>query len=102
MYCLAFTRDVKAKTPTWHMLDRSYTGEIWYEGDGRDADYVAQYESGDGYIGAYMGRLLAHDFMSFDVKFWAPKGIAEGSNVFLTFKVEASSFPLWEHDIEVK
>ena len=111
MYCLAFTRDEKAKSPTWHMLNRSYMPEgRWLEADGPEAEHVARMERGNGYIGAYMGYLPARDFMSFDVKFWAPWNTMTDSNgnqmpqygAFFTFMVEAASFPLWEHDIEVK
>ena len=92
-YCLAFTIDMEAKRPTWHMLSHwnQFEGE-WYEDDGALTSRP--------YIGAYMGHLEAGEYMPFDVKFWAPDLIHERVN--FTFKVEAASFPLWEHDIEVK
>ena len=116
-YCLAFTRDEKVKTPTWHMLNRSYDRQNsrWVEGecgsDTRYSEYIASKEANDqGYIGAYMGYLPAHDFMSFDVKFWAPWTTMTNDNgetmdqsgAFFTFQVEAASFPLWEHDADIQ
>ena len=100
-YCLAFTCDMTAKLPSWHMLDHwywsrrndndGYTYSAWDEGEDGDSDY----------IGAYMGYLRAGEYMPFDVKFWAPRDNHETTMGF-TFRVEAASFPLWEHDVEVQ
>ena len=96
-YCLAFTRDVTAKAPTWHLLDRYYddSWRQWRQCSGSE-EYVD-------YIGAYMGYLDAGDYMPFDVKFWAPRSNGRGTYDFIfTFKVEAASFPLWEHEPDVR
>lgn len=74
--------------PTWHMLNRFYDG-VWRDEESED-------HLNSGYIGAYMGYLPAGDYMPFDVKFWAPREWT-GAMGF-TFRVEAASFPLWEHD----
>ena len=101
LYCLAFTRDINAKLPTWHMLNH------WYWSSYNDQDgytYSAWEEREDGgsdYIGAYMGYLAAGDYMPFDVKFWAPRRNSEVTMGF-TFQVEAASFALWEHDADVQ
>lgn len=123
-YCLAFSKDVTAKIPTWHMLDRwlpvgggKYTDDpaktTWRIGD----EFHGNYEYNGSYynevicIGAYMGHLDAGEYMSFDVKFWAP--VVPGGwdfqqsgdfkpNVRFTFRVEAAPFPLWEHDADVQ
>lgn len=98
-YCLAFTRDVTAKLPTWHMLNRCYVSDVpgWFDDDERERlGFGPSY-----YIGAYMGYLDSGDHMSFDVKFWAPRDNYERT-VGFTFRVEAAAFPLWEHDIEVQ
>lgn len=109
-YCLAFTRDVMAKLPTWHMLNRCYLGnDVWTEDNNRksvnawvDDDERERLQCRpSNYIGAYMGHLDSGDNMSFDVKFWAPRENFE-HNVLFTFRVEAAAFPLWEHDIEVQ
>ena len=107
LYCLAFTRDMNAKAPAWHMLDHWY----WSRKEGSDS-YYSGWEKDNGevtsrdYIGAYMGYLAAGEYMPFDVKFWAPyaeswDNIPEG-RAFFTFRVEAASFPLWEHDVDVQ
>ena len=114
-YCLAFSKDVTAKIPTWHMLDR-----YLIHGDSKYNDNPSvtkwrigdEYHGGDvRYIGAYMGHLDAGEYMSFDVKFWAPL-VPDGwdfqqsgdyrQNVRFTFMVEAAPFPLWEHDVDVQ
>ena len=101
LYCLAFTRDINAKLPTWHMLNRCY----WSRRDEQSGyTYSAWDESEDvcnPYIGAYMGYLRAGEYMPFDVKFWAPRMNSEVTMGF-TFRVEAASFPLWEHDRDVQ
>ena len=118
-YCLAFTRDVEAKMPTWHMLNRSYAADRWWVGDdGNDEEawYVAEQSerANNGYVGAYMGYLDIGEHMPFDVKFWAPKRMRDPNdssedrwtdaygNAHFTFKVEAAAFPLWEHDVSVQ
>ena len=109
-YCLAFTRDVTAKIPTWHMLNRSYFGDGVSRYEGGSVDVNAWLDEDERirfgyhdsyYIGAYMGYLDSGDYMSFDVKFLAPRNNYERT-VGFTFRVEAAAFPLWEHDIEVQ
>ena len=112
-YCLAFSKDVTAKVPTWHMLDRYCNGGK-YDYDGSNK---SNWRTGDEYdgapgvcIGAYMGHLDAGEYMAFDVKFWAPLvpynwNFGNGDyrpNVRFSFMVEAAAFPLWDHDIEVQ
>ena len=114
-YCLAFSKDVTAKIPTWHMLDRY----LWNGPKYIDDPSATNWRIGDEYgentpamcIGAYMGHLDAGEYMSFDVKFWAPV-VPESwdfgqngdyrPNVRFTFMVEAAPFPLWEHDADVQ
>lgn len=99
-YCLAFTRDVMTKVPTWHLLN------MWNEAN----DNFEGWRLGDdmqgnvNYIGAYMGHLDAGDYMPFDVKLWAPRwnGGSVDMNLAFTFMVEAAPFPLWEHDVDVQ
>ena len=112
-YCLAFSKDVTAKVPTWHMLDR-YCNGVKYGYDGSNESYWWTGDEYDGdpveYIGAYMGHLDAGEYMAFDVKFWAPLvpynwNFNNGDyrpNVRFSFMVEAAPFPLWDHDIEVQ
>ena len=113
-YCLAYTRDITAKIPTWHMLNM-YTQ---YSVDSDYSNYSTNWHDGSNvydcdveYIGAYMGYLDAGDYMPFDVKFWAPhlyhdfdndSAQSYSQNVRFTFMVEASTFPLWEHDRDVQ
>ena len=87
-YHLAFTTDTMAKVPTWHSLDHRYTGGWSTE---------AQENSQTGEVAGYMGYVDAGDYLTFDLKFWAPRGWASGDNLLFTFCVEASAFPLWEH-----
>ena len=102
LYCLAFTKDVMAAVPTWKMLNHYYDdGECsWRESD----DTVIRPDTA--YIGAYLGYLIPGDTLRFDVKFWAPQmrncGPGGRDNAHFTFKVEAASFPLWEHDLDVQ
>ena len=106
-YCLAFTRDLEGKMPTWHMLDmwtnagnlemNNDTNCYWMPADGSLPPLC--------YVGAYMGYLDAGEYMPFDVKFWAPRrasGESAEQNVNFTFMVEAAPFPLWEHDADVQ
>ena len=111
VYCLAFSKDVTAKIPTWHMLDRFTIVELFEDGwqvvdsyDWVEVGYVSC-------IGAYMGYLDAGDYMAFDVKFWAPQAPSDWDyakrgdyrrGVRFTFMVTAAPFPLWEHDREVQ
>ena len=97
-YCLAFTCDMDASNPTWHLLSRGY--QYRNGGSGSYVEWTEDEENGYDYIAAYMGYLPAGDYMPFDVKFWAPRELY--GPVHFTFKVEAAAFPLWEHDIEVK
>ena len=103
-YCLAFTSDVEAKRPTWHMLNRWYSSTRDDQGhevySWREDDHAPVSEMNC--IGAYMGRLTAGDSMPFDVKFWAPHDWPDKTSFYFTFKVEAASFPLWEHDRDVQ
>ena len=85
-YHLAFTTDIKAKVPTWHSLDHGWNGEFWSTDDHR-------YEQTSG----YMGYVDAGDYLTFDLKFWAPHERYRGESLFFTFCVEASEFPLWDH-----
>lgn len=87
-YHLAFTTDTMAKVPTWHSLDHRYTGSGWSteaQGNGQESE-----------VAGYMGYVDAGDYLTFDLKFWAPCNRSEGDRLF-TFCVEASAFPLWEH-----
>lgn len=108
VYCLAFSKDVTAKIPTWHMLDR-FTDCGIFAGEWRDS--YDEDQVGAHYIGAYMGYLDAGDYMAFDVKFWAPQAPSDWDyakrgdyrqGVRFTFMVTAAPFPLWEHDREVQ
>ena len=85
-YHLAFTTDTTAKVPTWHSLDHRWDGNIW------STEESAPNQTD---VAGYMGYVDAGDYMTFDLKFWAPSEPA--NNVIFTFCVEASSFPLWEH-----
>lgn len=111
VYCLAFSKDVTAKIPTWHMLDRFAMSGMFLDGwrvaDSNDWPRFEEVE----YIGAYMGYLDAGDYMAFDVKFWAPQVPSDWDyakqrdyrqGVRFTFMVTAAPFPLWEHDREVQ
>lgn len=87
-YHLAFTTDTMAKVPTWHSLDHRHDGGWSTEAcDGPRVDEVA----------GYMGYVDAGDYLTFDLKFWAPRGLLNGQGLLFTFCVEASAFPLWEH-----
>lgn len=93
-YHLAFTTDTMAKVPTWHSLDHRYTGGGWsteaYEAPSPDE------------VAGYMGYVDAGDYLTFDLKFWAPRDRTNGENLLFTFCVEASAFPLWEHSRAVE
>ena len=93
-YHLAFTTDTMAKVPTWHSLDHRYTGSGWsteaYEGPR------------GGEVAGYMGYVDAGDYLTFDLKFWAPCDRNTAGNKLFTFCVEASAFPLWEHSRAVE
>ena len=92
-YHLAFTTDTMAKVPTWHSLDHRHDGDWSTEAyDGPREDEVA----------GYMGYVDAGDYLTFDLKFWAPRGWPNGGNLLFTFCVEASAFPLWEHSRAVE
>ena len=106
-YCLAFTRDMEGKIPTWRMLDMWTVGSNLSMNDNESVNW----QQGDRWegqmccVGAYMGYLEAGEYMPFDVKFWAPhysSGDAFENNVRFTFMVEAAPFPLWEHDSDVQ
>ena len=111
LYCLAFSRDVERKIPTWHMLNMfSPSGDAfnseWIPGDFEHDTHSVMC------IGAYMGYLDPGDYMPFDVKFWAPRVSSDNvrdnyngyysNGVNFTFMVEAAPFPLWEHDADVQ
>lgn len=86
-YHLAFTTDIVAKVPTWHSLDHGWNGQYW------DTEKEREYLQ----TAAYMGYVEAGDYLTFDLKFWAPGDLPQGVPVFFTFCVEASEFPLWDH-----
>ena len=89
-YHLAFTTDTMAKVPTWHSLDHRYTGSGW--------STEVQENSQPAEVAGYMGYVDAGDYLTFDLKFWAPPhGWSNGDGLLFTFCVEASAFPLWEH-----
>ena len=91
-YHLAFTTDTMAKVPTWHSLDHRYSSS--YEWSAVESDSPTPTE-----VAGYMGYVDAGDYLTFDMKFWAPpreSNSQEGAYLF-TFAVEASSFPLWDH-----
>lgn len=96
-YHLAFTTDVTAKVPSWHSLDHGWTRGSWngYEwtGSSWSTDDNQSYEQ----ISGYMGYVDAGDYLTFDLKFWAPHECSKGESLFFTFCVEASEFPLWDH-----
>ena len=48
-------------------------------------------------VGGYMGYVDAGDYLTFDLKFWAPREGVYGESLLFTFCLEASTFPLWEH-----
>ncbi len=88
-YHLAFTTDTMAKVPTWHSLDHRRDGGVWRT----EESGVCQQE-----VAGYMGYVDAGDYLTFDLKFWAPRYLGGGYyNYLFTFCVEASSFPLWDH-----
>lgn len=86
-YHLAFTTDTMAKVPTWHSLDHRYDGSDW--------STEAQGNTQSDEVAGYMGYVDAGDYLTFDLKFWAP--VRQNGNALFTFCVEASAFPLWEH-----
>ena len=90
-YHLAFTTDTMAKVPTWHSLDHRNEGGSWSTNE-KTAPQVTT-------VAGYMGYVDAGDYLTFDLKFWAPPREcypAQGGGLF-TFCVEASTFPLWDH-----
>ncbi|MBE6382152.1 MAG: hypothetical protein E7049_03945 [Lentisphaerae bacterium] len=89
-YHLAFTTDTMAKVPTWHSLDHRYT-----TGSGWSTEAQENVQGRE--VAGYMGYVDAGDYLTFDLKFWAPRGRTNGANLLFTFCVEASAFPLWEH-----
>ena len=93
-YHLAFTTDTMAKVPTWHSLDHRYIDSGW--------STEARENAQDAEVAGYMGYVDAGDYLTFDLKFWAPSGGASGDNRLFTFCVEASAFPLWEHSRAVE
>lgn len=87
-YHLAFTTDTMAKVPTWHSLDHRFDGAMWSTDES---------SSGENEVAGYMGYVDAGDYLTFDLKFWAPRDWTNGASLLFTFCVEASAFPLWEH-----
>ena len=87
-YHLAFTTDVTAKVPSWHSLDHGLTPEGPWSTDDNQSYYQ---------ISGYMGYVDAGDYLTFDLKFWAPHNCSKGESLLFTFCVEASEFPLWDH-----
>lgn len=98
-YHLAFTTDVTAKVPSWHSLDHGWTKGDWIPEDNRwtggswSTDDNQLYDQ----ISGYMGYVDAGDYLTFDLKFWAPRERSKGESLLFTFCVEASEFPLWDH-----
>lgn len=86
-YHLAFTTDVTAKVPLWHSLDHGWTGGLWSTDDNQSYEQIS----------GYMGYVDAGDYLTFDLKFWAPHAGTKGDSLLFTFCVEASPFPLWDH-----
>lgn len=86
-YHLAFTTDVTAKVPSWHSLDHGWRGGPWSTDDNQSYEQIS----------GYMGYVDAGDYLTFDLKFWAPHDAPEGTPLLFTFCVEASEFPLWDH-----
>ena len=78
-----------AKVPTWHSLDHRYIGSGW--------STEAHENLPPGEVAGYMGYVDAGDYLTFDLKFWAPRYQTSGQSLLFTFCVEASAFPLWEH-----
>lgn len=94
-YHLAFTTDVTAKVPTWHSLDHRW--------DGGSFSTEEQESLEEGEVFGFMGYVYAGDYLTFDLKFWAPwSGDTQPSPVLFTFCVEASAFPLWDHGLAVE
>ena len=93
-YHLAFTTDVTAKVPTWHSLDHRYNGNRWTTEELSNASDAMAYE-----VAGYMGYVDAGDYITFDLKFWAPTwwDNSEDMPVLFTFCVEAAPFRLWDH-----
>ena len=83
-----------AKVPTWHSLDHRYTDSDW--------STEAQGNLRSEEVAGYMGYVDAGDYLTFDLKFWAPRGLPNGQGLLFTFCVEASAFPLWEHSRAVE
>ncbi len=107
-YHLAFTTDATAKVPTWHSLDHrlqssdgssSNTTYYWSPAEEEDR-YNALPDSNE--VAGYMGYVEAGDYLTFDLKFWAPYNSSSQQPVFFTFCVEASTFPLWDHSRAVE
>ena len=100
-YHLAYTKDVTAKVPTWHSLDhRMLQGTAVFSGGSGSYYYFTTEESSstmDNTVFGYMGYVDPGDYMTFDVKFWAPYEGESGGSVGFTFCVEAATFPLWDH-----
>ena len=86
-YHLAFTTDVTAKVPSWHSLDHGWTGGPWSTDDNQSYEQIS----------GYMGYVDAGDYLTFDLKFWAPHMRHKGESLLFTFCVEVSEFPLWDH-----
>ena len=86
-YHLAFTTDVTAKVPSWHSLDHGWTGGPWSTDDNQSYELIS----------GYMGYVDAGDYLTFDLKFWAPHHCSTGKSLLFTFCVEVSEFPLWDH-----
>lgn len=86
-YHLAFTTDVTAKVPSWHSLDHGWLGNGWSTDDNQSYSQIS----------GYMGYVDAGDYLTFDLKFWAPHMRHKGESLLFTFCVEVSEFPLWDH-----
>lgn len=83
---LALTTDVTAVAPTWSPLG-----------------HCSYYQNGvpywlDRQCSAYLAWMPAGEYQPFDLKFWAPLGGLPPEPFGFAFRVEAASFPMWEHD----
>lgn len=86
-YHLALTQDVTAIAPTWRPLEHvSYLNGTLYT------------SSIERQCSAYLAWMPVGEYQPFDLKFWAPANGPTGDPLGFVFRVEAATFPLWEHD----
>lgn len=85
-YHLALTTDATAIAPTWRPLDYcSYNGA---------APTLIRRQ-----CSAFLTRMPPGEYQPFDIKFWAPPMPSIDDTHGFVFRVEAASFPLWEHGL---